>query len=179
MQKNVIFLDFDGPLYPSTVHMFPENKNPEYDLIHPFISYWKMDPVAVAMLNELSERFKFEVVLSTSWCSLVSEKDAYERLFDTNGLKLKLHKEWMTPRFRKNREEQIEDWIQSNNPNDYVIFDDTESSDNIILSEFIDQSRVFIIDYHNGILYRDYQRLLDIMMKWKYGDAYEPIEPSE
>lgn len=177
--NNIIFLDFDGPLYPLFVHLFPENKNPEYDLIHPFISYWKMDPTAVAMLNELNERFKFDAVLSTSWCSLVSEKDAYERLFEANGLKLKLHEDWMTPRHRKNREEQIEDWILTNKPNNYVILDDKESGDNIVLSEFIDQSKVFIVDYNNGILYKDYQRLLDIMMKWKYGDAYEPIDADE
>lgn len=174
-----MFLDFDGPLYPATIHLFPENKNPKCDLIHPFISYWKMDPTAVAMLNELNERFKFDAVLSTSWCSLVSEKDAYERLFEANGLKLKLHEDWMTPRHRKNREEQIEDWILTNKPNNYVILDDKESGDNIVLSEFIDQSKVFIVDYNNGILYKDYQRLLDIMMKWKYGDAYEPIDADE
>lgn len=63
--KNVLMLDFDGPLYPAYIHLFPENEKPEYDLIHPFISYWKMDQKAVHMLNKLNEKFDFETVLST------------------------------------------------------------------------------------------------------------------
>lgn len=70
----------------------------------------------------------------------------------------------MTPRHRNQREEQLEDWIWSNNPSDYIILDDKERGDNIVLSEFIDQSKVFILNFDDGILYRDYERMSDIMM---------------
>lgn len=173
---NVLFLDFDGPLYPKSVHTFPENINPEYDLIHPFISYWKMDPIAVAFLNELHNVKPFETVLSTSWCSLVPEEDAYVRLFEANGLKLKFHKNWMTPRISWSRGDQIIDWIKANNPADYIILDDNESGDGLLGSPFIDQSRIFMVDMNNGILYDDYQKLLNIIKVWQYGPAYDPID---
>ena len=54
--KEVLFLDFDGPLFPDRYIRFdPEQVKPYPGRVDmpDIVTYWKMDPLAVQMLNFL------------------------------------------------------------------------------------------------------------------------------
>jgi hypothetical protein len=175
MTTPIIFLDFDGPLFSTRAMLFPENKlhakMPEHlkDVLHPFISYWRMDPIAVTMLNQAIEITNAEVVISSTWRELHTKEEILA-LFDVNGLKVVLHDHWCTPRNtesgshltkyhpHRSRFEEIQDWLNEH-PEivKWVSIDDDTS-----IKQFPQKHRV-LVDDNNGIMYNDYIRILETL----------------
>lgn len=126
---NVLFLDFDGPLFPYNKNDNQPPKPKELD-IHPFIHYWQMDESAVSLLNELRLTHPFKTIISSSWNRLCSV-DSMKKLFEVNGLNLDLHDD---PIARKrvvyhdwSRADHIKFWLTNNFVKDYIILDDMDS----------------------------------------------------
>ena len=151
MKPNIIFLDFDGPLFPYKVIRF----NPRNKLHHKVFSYWVMDPMIVEFLN--SNANDFQIVVSSSW-NEVHTKEEIETLFRMNNLILRLHDVWKTIPIGT-RGQNIQSWISSNSGmfNDFIIIDDPMSCDNI--EDYFDDSRLIIVDPVEGFSYTDYEKL--------------------
>jgi len=97
MNKPVLFLDFDGPLFPENIVQVgrPIEEYPGKLGLHPFISYWEMSNTSVHQLNALYKIYQFDTVVSSTWKDFVT-KEQVEELFSVNGLKLHLHDVWST-----------------------------------------------------------------------------------
>ena len=151
--KNILFLDFDGPLFSDRViNHHPDNclSSPRLDYLKGFTScngdtfgakvltYWKMDETAVGMLNKLMKLNPFETVVSSTWRSLFGRL-SIEELFRVNDLNLVLHDtQWCTEldisssrnyMSHDDRLIQIYRWINARKDEilDYAILDDPMS----------------------------------------------------
>ncbi len=98
MNKPVLFLDFDGPLFPERQirHSRSIEEYPGKQKLHSWITYWEMDLTSVRQLNSLYKIYQFDTVVSSSW-KHYCDKDQIEELFEANGLNLPLHEDWCTP----------------------------------------------------------------------------------
>ena len=179
--SNIVFLDFDGPMFPKRILLLEENRvhsklnrSVELDL-HPYINYWKMDPVAICMLNRLYDISYYELVISSSWADdRMCEYKSIKNLLLVNDINAPLHEEWRTDRdFDVEREIQIAKWLKAYNKNvDYLILDDLESgkglSDMDKLNELgIRAENIILADVESGIGLEQYQKMLDLVKKWK------------
>ena len=185
----VLFLDFDGPLFSDRVIKFhPENKYTN-DILRKFTnrcndngdtfgakttSYWKMDEVAVGMLNNLMDLNNFRVVVSSTWRHLYS-RESIEYLFLLNDLRVVLHDDWCTrlredcgmyaPQssyYRHNRRTEIEEYINRHDITDYAILDDPSSG--MDLTEHKAQERVVLVNPFIGMELEHYQQLKDLLV---------------
>ncbi len=177
----VIFLDFDGPIFPSKVFLFPENspnnskaKCDEFGL-HPYVTYWKADPFAIAMLNNLYSIYPYDLVVSSSWADdWLHQKDNIQNVLNANNLEYNLHNDWRTPREKYyTRHEQIFEWLDSHPEYEdkYIILDDLASGDSLdepkVLEELnIIQDNVFLVNIHDGLSYNQYQKILHKVSHW-------------
>lgn len=172
--KNIIFLDLDGPVFPSKIFMFEENRIPLNSAtcrklgIHPFYDYWKADPYAVSALNKFIDIFGAEIVLSSSWADpQLNPKEVLMNLFEANGIACNFHPRWRTPRDKfKQRELQIHQWLEEE-PGEvnYVILDDIESGEGLVDPDpHLGLKNIFLIDPVEGMTYKEY---LEILGKFK------------
>lgn len=169
----IVFIDFDGPLFPKRTFLMNENKNifqsqkcKELKL-HPYITYWKMDQMAVGMLNNFAERgAKF--VLSTSWSQL-HDLPTLENLLKINGFNGEIHKDWHLDFNQEdlNRSQQIKKWLDSHPEYNqkYIMIDDVVSAPEIAKPDLmkmygLDPYRIFLVDENNGILMKQYHDML-------------------
>ncbi len=170
MKKFIIFLDFDGPLYPKKALFLKENNGQEsiemcqnLDL-HPSVKYWKMDPCAVSMLNKLFEKNNVKVVVSSSWANpILHNKEQIVNLFKENGLNASLHNNWNTAKKGSHRTEDIYLWLEDNKEEveDYIILDDNISAPEMekheIVKNFkIKPSNIFLVSFNDGIEYQHF-----------------------
>ncbi len=170
--SNVLFLDFDGPLFPSrTIQWHPDNRARTYPgtvlkgLSNPHSPrYWKMDEISVDMLNELYKVYAFDTVVSSSWrrvCSL----EFIEELFQVNGLNLTLHEDWDTPTrtFRNcRRSEEINEWMEAHpDVEDCMVIDDRSSGESLF---GLQQARSNARIYGDRKFVEPYPRIGKIMM---------------
>lgn len=125
---NVLFLDFDGPLFPynkiTNVHPWPKGLT-----LHPFIQYWKMDTQAVSMLNQLKQIHPFKTVISSSWKKYVDFPNM-QHLFKVNNLNMDFHDDPIAKRMSfgyTSRAQDISSWLDDNPVNDYIVLDDPDS----------------------------------------------------
>ncbi|NCQ52367.1 hypothetical protein GW796_10895 [archaeon] len=177
----VIFLDFDGPIFPNRVFLLPENsgklakENCEELNLHPYVNYWKADPISIAMLNRLLTIYPYDLVISSSWADdWLHEKSQIEGLLIKNELNYNLHKTWKTPRDSYNhRHEQIAHWLSLHPEygNKYIILDDTSSgaglADKKLTKEVkLNDNNIFLVDVDNGISHKEYLSIVKIMQKW-------------
>ena len=126
---HIVFLDFDGPLFPEKILLLAENNDDNFMLkelnLHPMVTYWKMEPCIIAMLNQLYEIRPYFIVVSSSWGTLHS-KEQIETLFASNGLNVPLHEHWKLILNENFKTKNIENWLKNNKIADYMIIDDDE-----------------------------------------------------
>lgn len=185
--SNVVFLDFDGPLYPHKILLLPENQpnfhkklpylNRARELnLHPYINYWKMDPFAVAMLNNLAAK-GCVFVLSTSWITL-HDFSTLDNILKINGFKGILLEDWSVNikktidglESRLNRAQSIAEWL-SRHPeykSKYIILDDLSSAPEMAKKDLMQMyglaySRIFLADIDNGISLSTYKEILTLV----------------
>ncbi len=183
----VLFLDFDGPLFPDRYIKYdPDNRRPYPGAakMPQIVDYWKMDPMSVQMLNFLHDLYPFTTVVSSSWKRFCDRKQV-EDLFAVNGLMLNLYDhdlEWSTPDWKTNyepgmyynhnyatgdkRSREIKMWIEAHDHPDYLILDDPWSGSSLDSDLEIDNNRVIMVDPDVGISSIDYQRMLDVVKVW-------------
>lgn len=179
---HIIFLDFDGPLFPGRALLMPENNGAASEILkelylHPVISYWKADPMAVAMLQALYKIRTFHLVISSSWADeSIHNKEQIERLLKINDITIPLHKDWRTPREHgvTEKSNEIAQWL-SNNINrysDYLILDDYDSGDGLLDNKHLKKIKiktenVMLVDFEEGITMKDYYKMQEILRNWK------------
>ena len=169
----ILFLDFDGPIFPEKIHTYPENQG-LYSAdkcsmlgLHPYVTYWKADPDAIDMLNVLYDVHKYKLVISSSWADdWLHQREHIENVLQANGLVYDLHEMWRTPRDQHTRSEQIAHWL-SMNPDvgdRYVILDDVVSGrelsdDTSVAAVGLNPNNVILVDVESGMTRRDYDRI--------------------
>ncbi len=169
MMKNIVFLDFDGPMFPNRCLFLEENQNTQGKKVceelnlHPFFTYWKMDPIAVAMLHRLNNITPFDLVISSSWSGF-HDKNTLEKLLLKNNFELTLHHDWKSFLPEKNRLEEIKAWLTRNQVDNYLIIDDLGSGRP--LENQNEVQNVFLVDEDNGISTEDYLRMTKIVSQW-------------
>jgi len=190
--SNILFLDFDGPLWSDRVTEFhPDNldlDHPRRGIIHDtmvlngdtfiaqILTYWKMDDIAVGMLNTLAELYTFKTVVSSSWREICS-RDTIECIFKQNNLNITLHSHWATDSHRDpldvhvtDRLLQIKRWIDQHDVRNYAIVDDPESGEalndpNMVTQYGLDPNNVIIVDPSIGLELKHYYRMRQILSR--------------
>jgi hypothetical protein len=171
----VIFLDLDGPLFSDRVIKYDWDNLKEQYHFNPHISYWKMDSVAVGILNLFYEKNKFEFVISSSWRLLHTKSDLTE-LFKLNNLIAPITSgDWETKEFQEtgcNRANEIGDWIIRNKCDRYIILDDADSGASLgyLISgigrneytKTINEDNIILVNSHIGLDHGNYEKMLEI-----------------
>ena len=161
MSLPILFLDLDGPFFSSRAMVFPENQDESLfpsslpETIKTMAGYWKMDPVAVAMINKVVEITNAEIVVSSSWREVCSKEDI-EVLFSLNRLFVNFHKDWKTQSFMTmHRSREIHDWIEDHpEVTKWVAIDDDSTMKNI------KEEHRLHVSFEDGISAKDYLSLL-------------------
>lgn len=170
---NVLFLDLDGPVFPDRyIRCCPEQSAIPQSLKNiEGITYWKMDPMSVSMLNRLYDIHKFKTVISSTWRRFVN-KEQMQALFAENDLELQLHDEWMTPISSYHcRHGEIKTWLDMNEVNDYMAIDDNESGHHLDI--IMPADKIVMVNIEFGISIDNFMKMLRIVSKW------EGIEPKK
>lgn len=183
MKTETLFLDFDGPLFPNRWIMYASDNNKPYPgrvNMPDTVSYWKMDPLSVEMLNSLYELYPFNLVISSAWKKFVS-RDQCQDLFVTNGLTLPLiddETEWCTIRLDNNRmpyshrsgcsrAAEIREYITRHNITEYLILDDPWSGSSLDDNDNeLEKTRIVMVNPDSGIGSHDYQQMLSVVRQW-------------
>jgi hypothetical protein len=168
--NRILFLDFDGPLFPTRVIKYGQGPgvaewvDRNFDSGHNAITYCYMDNVAVGALNALHKVRPFDIVVTSTWAEFCT-KNQIESLFVLNGLQPPLHTNWKARRMV--REEGITDWLKRNPGKDYIVLDDPWSFPAIIddvkmLECGFDLGVLIVVDPNIGLLMEDIERMYEI-----------------
>jgi len=117
---NIIFVDIDGPLLPTKLHILLENHRT--GLAQPPL----FDMYAIRVFNIWARYSNAKIVFSTNWAVNVSEKDL-KRYMEVNGLGFDYHEHCITPkRMRSERHEEIVGWLRehSKEGDRFIVVDD-------------------------------------------------------
>lgn len=177
---NILFLDFDGPLFPIRATRFNSKNiasNPDViafaqnhvnTIYINQMDYIFMDPVAVEMLNRLNDIHTLQVVISSSWGDIVKGRDSVEHLFELNGLNLDLHPDWITPKkMSSNRIHEVKWWLDDHNETNWAVLDDPLSAGLLAYPEQVsmfgmDPRRCVMVDPSIGMEIEHHQHLMNI-----------------
>lgn len=176
---NVIFLDFDGPLFPTKTCLFPENnednnfeKRKEIGLNTDIYPIWKMDEFAVVALNRLYTYTPFDIVVSSNWGNGCS-RDVVQKLFDANGITVPLAegKAYRLEPLNLTRMERISDYIAVNRVRNYIMIDDEDSCPDMKNPELVKDARLnpanlFCVDFDNGITLQNFKDMRTLVSSW-------------
>lgn len=170
----VIFLDFDGPLFPDRGirHSPSMSEYPGKLKLDPFISYWEMDRTSVRQLNALYNLYQFDTVVSSTWKTFVNVREVVE-LFVVNGLNLHLHEEWCTPSsFSGRRSQEISEWLDTYTVSsicpDHIILDDPWSGSSLDggVHSFLGFNEPLFVNPDVGIDSDIYSKMHNKITKW-------------
>ena len=169
------------PYRVATHHPAQQTPYPGRVELHEFISYWKMDEVAVSMLNFLYELDQFDTVISSSWKKLCGKSEV-EDLFATNGLILHLGNDWCTQNLSSTRyctrASEIELYIKDHpSITDYLILDDKDSGSSLDAQftepymsggnrrpHTLNQERIFLVNPDTGIDSNTYRMMRNVFV---------------
>lgn len=171
---HIVFLDFDGPLFPEKILLLPENNQDTLMLselkLHPMVTYCKMEPCIIAMLNQLYELRPFFIVISSPWANLHS-KEQIESLLASNGLYIPLHKDWSLNLEFKSKVESVSNWLNDKKIADYMVIDDDESGEDFQESKNlklfkIDLKKIILLSHEDGVKMSDFFKMKAIIVNW-------------
>lgn len=170
MQKPVLFLDFDGPLYPERHIPFSKHISAYPHKLHQWITYWEMDKTSVRQLNSLYDIYEFDTVVSSSWKHYVDREDVI-KLFVENGLNLKVHEDWCTPdKFTSYRVNEICWWLDEHTENNvapqHIILDDPWSGSYLEAWKHHELCEPVLVDPNVGISPEEYKIMKSIVQSW-------------
>ena len=176
----ILFFDVDGPMVPGRALFLPQNIAPRYG--------WQFDPCAVGMLNFLNWVVpNLQVVISSHRVGMRSPFDgtytdtraSWERIFQENGLKLQIHKDWCTVlgkaklENRPNKLDEIRKWRERNkaHQNDlFVVIEDEAIYARDITDEERESFHICAEDYLDGITWKDLKRIANFLGVDNLGD---------
>lgn len=171
---HIVFLDFDGPLYPEKILLLSENNEDNSMLkelkLHPMVTYWKMEPSIIAMLNQLYDIRPYFIVVSCSWGNLHS-KEQIETLLATNGLHVPLHNDWKIELNDNNKAVSIKKWLDNHKIADYMIVDDQESGEDFNKIEHIEtlkinKNKIILLSPEDGVTMASFFKMKAIVANW-------------
>lgn len=172
---NVCFLDFDGPLFPTKVCLYPDNidNDEALDFIglnKEFYRISKMDDFAVVALNRLYSYAPFEIVVSSNWANGCS-KEVIQNLFDANGITVPLADDYRIADLNLTRLERVNEYIVRNKVKNYIMIDDNESCPDMLNPYLIQKanlasSKLFSVDFDNGISLQNFKDMRTQILKW-------------
>lgn len=174
---HVVFLDFDGPMFPTKMCLFPQNdellneyKRKEIGLDLELYKIWKMDDFAVIVLNKLYEYFPFEIVVSSNWGN-GNSKQTIQKLLDANGITVPLAQDYRLAKINMSRLERISDYIKRNKVRNYIAIDDYDSCPDMVEPELVkcaelSNEKLFCIDFDNGISLKNFRDMRTQICKW-------------
>ena len=149
MTEKILFLDIDGPMLPARASFLPNQTTP----------YWKiLDPVAVAMVNNVCETTGRRIVVHSSW---VKHQENFE-----NGLFAHLVEQGLKSQFFHSdpicqpiswRYDRAMEWLKRH-PEivDFVILDDEPPQ---TLDPQWLTSNLILVDYMNGLTWENMQAI--------------------
>jgi hypothetical protein len=151
--KNVIILNLKSIFLPDHILQSDRNnsfveKSLEKRLDNP--PYF--DPVAVKEIQRMIDETKAEIVISDNWF-WTKDFDITEQWCKNNGLRLKFHKDFITPKKMSSlRINEIQWWI-GNNPDSQVIL---ILDENYSMRNLVDNAKDEIREYENYLMeYKD------------------------
>lgn len=172
----VLFLDFDGPLFPEN-HIMVSPGITEYpgtQPLHPWVTYWHMSNTSVRMLNLLYSEYQFDTVVSSSW-QQYHDRPQIEELFRVNGLELHLHEDWATVenplRSYRGRGSEIRAWLRNHTVDGiapaHIILDDPWSGGELENWRLLPPlQEPFIIDPNVGIDPEAFKSMRKVVREW-------------
>lgn len=184
--NNVLFLDFDGPIFPD-VHIHMERDNfepyPGQHIDGEGLTYWKADPVFVNFYNRLQILHPFKTVVSSTWGKVV-EFDLIRELFEVNKINVTFHDDCITPEvglgspfgYRSTRALEIQTWL-GNHPevDDYLILDDPWSGSCLDSNKHnLNKDSIFLVNPDVGLdtqLMNDMRHYVKLHWAKQFGGA--------
>lgn len=170
MGKQLLFLDFDGPLFPDKrILLFQNSPTPRgLERLHPrTFHYIDMCPYAVRFLNEAFKDVDYELVISSSWRFLWT-KEEIKALFEYNGLNLQLQEgdDWKTKEFdNESRRDEIAEYVDRVKPTRYLVLDDAKSGPDLVKDKLegkLDYNSIILVNTAEGL---NYVQILQLMME--------------
>jgi hypothetical protein len=148
---NVIFLDIDGVLCTTRQAVAINDRGVMSCL----------DPVALQFLDRIARDFDVKYVISSTW--RMGESYSYFRsLFmaaQARDLAMALYyDDWATPVIHeKDRGHEIQNWIDRNKPENYIILDDD--------SDMLDHQKEFFVQTscYDGMLFEHYKKVEELL----------------
>lgn len=162
MTEKVLFVDVDGPLIPARALFLPEN------LQRTWVEQWRFDPCAVGMLNFLawavpdlhavisSHRVGFAAHVPGLEGLTTLDRAFWEGIFEKNGLQLKLHHDWITPRRVGGDPKviEIDRWLAKHpEVTTFAVIDDDFNGAEPITPRQVEDYHVVARDYSSGLTY--------------------------
>lgn len=153
-----MFLDLDGVLCTSRSHAAHGTGK--------MMLEW--DRTGVALIKKICEKTGAKLVISSTWRHDVHHKDLFpalkkHKLWDLLYCDPKDGDNWRTPNLHEGRAAEIMNWLGENNRigSKFVIIDDVNDFKGF---PGLEQNLV-LTDFDDGILYRDYLDILEILGK--------------
>lgn len=167
----IVFIDIDGPLLPARAWMLPNNQHllkTSKEFGHPFRhpglhTLVQFDPVAVSFFNKWFEDPDVHGVISSNWVHYAT-KVQLENIFRNNGMNIRLHEDWVTPRkMSSNRLQEIWFWLGDHDVESYIVVDDDPCLDMFepSVARFIEEPLLSKLDISERLLYVEYTNGLD------------------
>jgi hypothetical protein len=168
MADYLVFVDFDGVLTSTRVHMAqPEDSYPLWSTF---------DPIVMEFFNKIHNRYDVEFVWTTTWRNNLEDAGLLTHvlysMWYNAGFRGHFADPWrVNPEKRRDglvntaaRAEEIKDYLENYAPDckDYLIFDDSDYNFDKVLGK----KRLVLTDPHNGMLYKHMAKALSIMGEW-------------
>jgi len=165
--KYVVFVDFDGVLTSTRVHL-------SYEATKTYPVWCVFDPVAIEFFNRLHYKYEdVSFVWTTTWRNGMTDKQyhtehwAYAMWYNA-GFRGKFGTPWRvnpdeTIPLHK-RAEEVKHYLEKYAPTarDYLVFDDNDYGFNDVLGK----RRFIKTDSDNGLMYKHMKNVLSIVGTW-------------